>query len=59
MRFTIVTEWICISFVQQGEGIAEAVTSQNKLNKKISSGGRDVSFTSIGVFDSGPSHLFK
>lgn len=58
MRLTIIIEWICISFVQQGEGIVEAVISQNR-RKNISSGGRDASFTSTGLFDPGPPHLFK
>lgn len=52
----IIVKWICISFLQQGEGIAEEGIFQNK---NISSGGRATSFTSIGVFNPGPSHLFK
>lgn len=59
MRLMIIIKWICISFVHQGEGIAEAVITRHRLSKNISSGGRDASFTTIGLFNPGPSHLFK
>lgn len=59
MRLMIIIKWICISFVQQGEGIAEAVISWNRLSKNIFSGGGDVSFTTIGLFNPGLSHVFK